>query len=860
MQKSKKVLLSVVGLILAVVLVYMIYYLVHYVFYNDYRKYLSSYEYETGTEFAAISETSSDVDGMVLAAENDYLKLYINTETADTAVVDKRNGQITYSNPVNADNDAKANPANKNFLKSQLIVDFFNTQRLESSFDSYTYSTSVGQYELESIENGLRVIYTIGDLSSKTGLVPQYISKATLDSIAAQLDEKSAKDMLRKFKESSVAEGYMELLESAANGPSQLRKLNKYFEQVGFTQEDYNREMEGSGVEGLIPVHFIIPLEYRLVEDALEVSVPMKGVQEFGGGSVYRIQMLRYFGAAGMDEEGYMLLPNGSGSIAYFNSGKGVAGNDYSEYVYGIDPLMAEYTVRENTMNNKMALFGLFRNDSAIFATIEDGASICNLTANLSGDVNSYNYVYPTFILRGNEKLSMFGTTGNEADLPIVEKKFYDVNLTVRYTMLEGEDADYAGAANYYRERLINEGVLTVNHKDTDIKFYYDILGGVEQIESFLGVQYRGLYPMTTFDEANEIFEDLYSKGITNQVMNYQGWSSGGYFHDVLDKVKVPRKLGGSDGLEELSERIVTNGGSLYVDSAFQKVTAVSSRYSVTNETSRYYGASYVAEFGLVNPATLRQTSGLTYDENRYYLVSPKFLVRYIDKFVDKMEDYDVYGVSLRDLGNELHSDKKRTNIINREQALDVVLGQLQILKDTGMSIMINEGNDYSFAYAEDIINAPLTDNDYYVVDETVPFYEMLIHGCIDYAGTLINIENTTDVDSIILNLIETGASPHFVFSKESPNEIKYTGIGIQLYSTTYDNWKDLAVEIYTEVNSVLKHVTGAQMVDHQILEDGVRAVTYDNGVTIYVNSGSADQTVNGVSVPAGGYGMEGVK
>lgn len=75
---------------------------------------------------------------------------------------------------------------------------------------------------------------------------------------------------------------------------------------------------------------------------------------------------------------------------------------------------------------------------------------------------------------------------------------------------------------------------------------------------------------------------------------------------------------------------------------------------------------------------------------------------------------------------------------------------------------MVNNGNDYSFAYADDIINAPLTDNDYYIVDETVPFYEMLIHGYIDYSGSAINLSDTYDRSDMVLQLVETGASPAF--------------------------------------------------------------------------------------------------
>lgn len=801
MAKSKKIIIAVVTLILAVAVIFFSRWLIRYYFYNDYRDKLSSYEYEEGTQFQPLADSGKEVAGMELAAENDTLKLYADLETA--AVVDKRNGQITYSNPLDADDNPIANGTNKNYLKSQLILDYFNTARTEGTFDSFSYCTSRGQLEVESIKDGLRFIYTLGDLESATGIVPQYISRATLDRVLASLDDEGVKFVEKKYVESEVGDDYLELLSGAMKGASQIRKLNRYFEEAGFTEEDYITEMENSGVEGAVPISFVIPLEYRLNGDAVDVSIPMSAVQENGGGSIFRIQLLRYFGAAGTEENGYMLVPNGSGSIINFNNGKTTSEN-YSEYVYGIDKLAAEYTVRENTEDVKLALYGIFRDHSSILATIEDGASFANISASVAGKIHSYNYVYSSFVLRGNDKLSMFGTTGNEADIPIVEKNFYDANLTVKYTMLTADNPGYAGAANYYRQRLVDEGVLKAKENPTDdIKFYYDVLGGVMMNKFFLGTRYEGMYAMTTFDQAADISADLAANGISNQVMNFQGWMNRGYYHDVVDKIKVPHALGGKGDLKKLNDTVAQNGGTLYADVAFQKVTEISKRYSEGNESSRYYGGGYIASFGLVNPATLRQTSGLGWSENIYYLISPKFLGRYVDQFTAKIGKYNVDGISLRDLGNTLHSDKKRTNIITREEALDVVKASLGQLEATNKKIMVNDGNDYAFAYADDIINAPVSDNDYYIVDATVPFYEMLIHGYIDYSGGVINLSDTYDKSDIVLGLVEAGASPHFMFTYQSSSEIKDTGLN-RFYSTNYDNWRDDAIGIYSAVNDAL--------------------------------------------------------
>lgn len=768
MSKAKKVVLSLVGIAAAVGIFYLAYYFIHYMWYDGYKKYLGSYEYEQGGAFTPVPEAKSDVPGYELVCENEFLKLYTDTKTANIAVYDKRDGSITYSNPQNPEEDSIANTANINYLKSQLVVQYYNADVRSSNYDSYSQSVAKGQYSTEGIANGIRYIYQIGDLA-------------------------------------------------------------------------------GAYVE--------IPLEYRLEQDKLVVSIPVSGISEYGDCYLYRVQLLRYMGAAHNTEDGYMVVPNGSGSLIYFNNGKTSADN-YTQYVYDIDPMVSTYTTLENVSSAKLPVFGICRTDRSMLVTVEDGATTALITASVSGSYNDYNYAYPTFVLRNVDNLRNFGNS--TTDVYVMEPNLYDINMQVSYAF-PGEDyLGYAGLANYYRERLIAEGVLTPDKTGGDIPFYYDVIAGVKETAHFLGTQYLHTFSMTSFSQAKEIAETLSQDGITNQVMNLQGWFNGGYYHNAPHNIKVPLKLGGKSGLEKLEDALNGLGGRLYVDVAFQRVTFADNGFNYNAESSRYYGSGYVAAFGQVNPTTLRNTSGLDYYETRYDLLSPKFLPRYVGKFAKKIKKYDVGGISLRDLGNVLTSDKKRTELINREEALDVVLGQFELLKGTGKRLMTNEANAYSFAYSTDIINVPITDNSYAIVDESIPFYEMVIHGCISYSTELLNYEDAEDMTGVILQMIETGASPHYVFTWKDSSEMKDTGLN-RYYATTFEVWKGEAVEVYNRVNEALKHVSGAMIVNHEILDGGVRKVTYDNGVIIYINYGSETQKVDGMEIPAMSYRMEGI-
>ncbi len=755
-----RLILGILGAALLGMVIYLAYYFLYIVGYQGYRKYLKEYSYEAGTAFVA--ESGSNVPGFELVTSTAFLELYTDRKTADVAVYDKRTGKITYSNPRNPDEDTVANGANKNFLRSQFMLSYYNDDVVSGTWNSYVDSVSKGNFSVEGIENGIRYLYTIGDNTAS----------------------------------------------------------------------------------------FEVPLEYRLYEDYLEVTIPAAQIKELGAGYVYRIQLLRYLGATSYEDEGCFVVPNGSGSIIRFNNGKTTAAA-YSQYIYDIDPLAATYTTVEPLETARLPICGICREGGSILMSIEDSASNCVLSAQVSGAFNDYNYLYPSFVLRTVDDLKNFGDSATS--VLVMEQESYKSDIRVRYTFLEERYEGYAGIANAYRERLIAEGTLQKQEAKSDIPFYYDVIAAVRETGHILGVQYQHSFAMTSFREAEQISNALAGEGITNQVMNLQGWFNGGYDHNAADTVRVPGFLGGKSGLESLNETVRENGGTLYADVAFQKVTAADSGFPYTQVASRYYGSGYAARFGLVNPTTYRNTAGLGYRANIYSALSPKFLPRYVASFIRKTDRLDVDGYSLRDLGNYLISDKKRTGVIEREQAVSIIEGQMAELENTGRRLMTSQANRYAFGYSSDILNAPINDTRYAIVDASVPLYEMIIHGYIGYSTELLNFVNSDDLPKIRLQMIECGASPHYVFTMEEASRMKLTSLN-RYYATTFANWAGVAQETYRYVNEALRTVQDAAMVSHEILSEDLRLVTYDNGIRIYINYGNEEQTVDGVTVPALGY------
>lgn len=844
-RRKKRLIIIVVVALLVIISASALNIIFRYFKYDEYKKYEVKSKTEKGERFVAVNEDKPDVEGMVLVSENDNLKLYTNLETTEIAVYNKNDGSITYSNPQDRDTHTGTG-INASNLSSTLAVTYYNKAGNVATINNYDMSIKNGQFETESIKDGIRYIYTLADEDSIASIVPYYISEDGLNKVMEKSSDYDARTVKGKYK---LENGTYVLNDSAKKSKVGMEKLNKIFEKAGYTEEDYAKDMEGHEEDESLSI--TIPLEYRLTDKGLEATVKAADIEEHGNVYISQIDVLQFFGAASNKAQGYILVPDGSGALINLNSGNQATA--YNQAIYDIDPVAQNYVVIEETECARLPIFGIKADDNAIFARITAGDAIASVNADVAGKLNNYNYAYASFNVREKELLNMFGVQGSKSDIPVVEKSLYKIDLSVSYSFLTKDDASYSGMARTYRKQLIDEGILKETNQSESVPLYLDIIGGVEQKKHIMGIPYEGVCVMTTYDEASEIVDNLYDSDITNLRLNYQGWFNGGIYHDVADKIKLIGSVGSKSDLESLNKKLEDKGGKLFMDVAFQKVSHESKRFTSVLEASKYY-SGYVVELGATDPSTVRQTSNLEwYDEMIYYMISPKFLNRYVDKFASKITKYDVSGINLTDLGSVLTSDKKRSELINRQQAENIVIGQYEKLAETKKNLMETGGNEYSLKYVSDIIDAPTSYSAYYIIDEQVPFYEMVIHGSISYSGEAFNLMDDDLDDDFVLNCIEYGIAPRFTLSYKDPSKMKYTS-SADKYSVLYTTWLDKAKEMYGNINEALKDVDGSAMINHEKLDNGLIKVDYENGKTIYINKTSQDITVDGNTVKAKNY------
>nr|MCR4901610.1 hypothetical protein [Butyrivibrio sp.] len=253
--------------------------------------------------------------------------------------------------------------------------------------------------------------------------------------------------------------------------------------------------------------------------------------------------------------------------------------------------------------------------------------------------------------------------------------------------------------------------------------------------------------------------------------------------------------------------------------------------------------------------AELHEYSHITYgdrdDLDPYYLLHTELSGKYADNLFKTAQKYSA-GAAFQDLGMDLSSDFYRKNTHTREDVLKAQVEQLKGFNDAGTPLMINMGNDYAIPFCSMVTDMDLRGSEYTILDECIPFFQLALHGRVNYAGDPINVCGNAEDE--VLYSAEYGAGLNFTFMKESSFVTQKT-LYTEYYGSYFDAWKDKMLDIYTRYNNELGHTFNQEMVLHENLTTDVSCTGYADGTLVYVNYGYSDyKAADGTKVPARDY------
>lgn len=800
--------------------------------------------------------------GPQTVAANETFELILDADTAHVQVVNRHTGAVYQAAPALANGEETVGLA-----KSMVDIVYYNGYSKIGTMNSYDDAVTEGQVAYYRREDGVRIEYTMGEVQ-KEYLVPPVIEKnrfeekilnrvdadsqamllvyyRLIDLDGEDVTEEEREETLKQYPQAAEQDLYVLAAEFA---DYVMEELEGYIRPSGYSAADLEEDKKAFNIaSAAAQTQFVVPVDLVLQEDGLSVSVDMQQVRTALEEDVLtEVHLFRNFDAAGAEESGYFLVPDGSGALIRFNNGKG-AFPSYSQTVYGRDKTLNWYTKEENEQTACLPVYGTVRDSRASLAVIEEGAGLASIHAGVRNDSNPNNFAYSSFQVRPFEveEISIGGNEGINSYAP----QTYDGRLTVHFLLL-GENSDYVTLAEAYRGYLLERGGLRQLEAGEDLPFLLRLDGAVTEQSSVLGIPVDKQVALTTFEQARTIADALAAEGIHKIQLRYDACFNGGRLHAALNRANLVGSLGGRNELAALRETLRAADGELFLDMDIQYVFGD----GWFDGFDDYRDAAKTLDKEVAVDRRFNYGTLLTTKYQTGYILSPALYDDYLDGFLSDYAELGMTGLSVGSLGSDVNADFSKANPVHRERALALNEQALRRIREQDLTIFSGGANAYVLAHASCLSGFPLQSSRQYIEDEEVPFYPIVAHGYIPYAGEAFNLAG--DIEQLTLRSIEYGAVPYFDWVAADNMTLKR--LGLQTYAVQYAAWLPAAAQAYRQINDALGDVQAQCIVGHEQVADGVFCTTYESGRRVLVNYSEQDCQVGDVTVPARGYAKGG--
>lgn len=595
-----------------------------------------------------------------------------------------------------------------------------------------------------------------------------------------------------------------------------------------------------------------IPLTITLNDKGIRASIDMAAIKFEGDKNckLLDISVLPYFGCGKQGVDGYMFVPDGSGALIdnnYVNP-NGIV-QEYYTYVYDRDPTLSVTVKTDVTEPTILPVFGTkMSDDMAWLAVIEEGDALATIRASYARNSIPFTSQYAEFTYRAKD---VFKTSDRyyQRDYDQYAVKSSDCEIAIGYYLLSGEDADYVGMANTYRDYLIAEGaVADKNNISADLEMYIETYGAITKKVSKFGFVVDELTAVTTFKQATAMVEAFKKAGVSNINLRYSGWMTDGMDNVPVVDAKAEGVVGSTEDMLALNKALGTAGGELFLNLEVLETTDSRAGWSLNKYTVR----NMINEV-FENPRICIVT-GMTLDDYTYF-TTPTKIQEQVDSFNKDFKDYGIKSLSAGSLGSLVYSDftTNTDRFSSRQNTEEYIKKTLAGLAESTDNLMVEKGNGYSLAYADTVLNIPLYDSGFEITDTDVPFVQIALHGLVNYTESAHN-QTTSDKQTQLLRQLETGAAPYYLLTAEKTSIFLENILVSKNFSTEYTVWLDSAAKDFKVLSGVLNGYCDKPITDHRIITDDVRATTYGGAMTVYVNYSGEDYTTDGVTVPARGY------
>lgn len=555
-----------------------------------------------------------------------------------------------------------------------------------------------------------------------------------------------------------------------------------------------------------------VPLYVTIAEDCFRVYVPANEIEETTADKLMDVEIAPLLGASGTNDEGYILIPDGSGALIHFNNGKTKAGS-YKAQVYGSDKTFAA-TIDNNTMlRAALPVLGMNYSDYGLMAVATQGDAHAYVNAAVSGVTNSYNTMSFSFSVRAKGEYTIGEENYNARTVNLYQQdKATEGRYEVSYYPLPKDACNWLAMADAYGGMLLGEKAA-----DAESRVSLRFEGMIYKDKPFLGIPVSTAISLTPYARAAEMLRSFHEAGIPT-VAEYVNWNNNAA-RNRMGGVKASGTLGGRKGMAALLEAAEQTGDQVYFTTnalSFSSENALIARF--TDAATKL--SSFPVELHTFSISTHKEDENIVPD---YVLKAEKVA----GKTADLVAAYDKLGAkaSLGDAANLLYSDyTSKTG--NRSVLMAAVSGALQSAGDTLMSWP----NAYALRYAAYVADVPMTSSNLSLTDETVPFYARVLEGRVGFSGAAVNLAD--EPRKAFLYALETGGDLAFTLAAENTDELRFSDDSA-FYAIRFEDWQETIIAMHTELQTARAQL--GSLVSREAAGETV-TLRYANGTVLVLN------------------------
>lgn len=569
---------------------------------------------------------------------------------------------------------------------------------------------------------------------------------------------------------------------------------------------------------------YAIPVEYSLCEDGLRVRIRCGQILEQGNNQIFSVSLLPFFYAQSGHPDGFILVPDGSGAIIRLDADK-TTYSPYTGSLYGDSYLAPEDYVSSVTENCLLPFTGMQGETGGFLAMAENGAANGNVFAAAEGQDSRYSHTYFTFDLRQRQNAVIGNPESANAKTVVINESgpIRTTDISVRYFLLDSTPENGLAKMAETARNITTDQAGEISAA-ADSALYLTTLGGFTVEQPVLGFRTKVTRTVTSFEAAADMVKQLQEDGVDQISLIYTGYNRTTLRGGLTGKLKPDRAVGSLGELSALSEllgpqRLLMTANPV----TFQKNgSGISKNRSAIHDLNKAVITFYPYKR---NTFQANKNAG-------YYLLKTDLAAELTCQSVEWLaQKLPNAGLMIAGFGEKLYGDYSQ-NGYTREQALQNVRDTLRQMSET-RSVYTQEAYYDAALYSSVIVNAPASSSGYDILDENVPFYQMVFSGIRQIVSRPINWSG--DPEQAFLNCIRFGMVPHYeLIAQEQELPGSY---GLEsFHAAAFSAWGPEITEHFRQYLPVFQVINGRTLLNYQTVGEKLYQLTYSGGVRLLVN------------------------